>query len=284
MPLKIDTTHTQNAEWYGESESSSSSDSSESDEDNEHEGDIAPPHWRQQKLYRSTNPLPISSHIAPPKSRKPRSPFSPLRNSFTAPADEEHASLPSDSSLPEDKKGLDKERADDLLRASRERRAKLMAGMRIRTSPISPPATRVISFNSGAISARRAMDLRKEITLKVHAAKHGATLFPLTLGTRVLTKRSTHPNPIYPRAGDHPAVSRKSNPGCIAPRDALHFQISIHVGTDTRGTAPDVSRAFACFSIFVADHAYDSRHPARITGGVPLHTALTWTDVSTCAL
>jgi hypothetical protein len=210
MPLKIDTTHTQNAEWYGESESSSSSDSSESDEDNEHEGDIAPPHWRKQKLYRSTHPLP-TSHIAPPKSRKPRSPFSPLRNSFTAPADEEQASLPSDSSLPEDKKGLDKQRADDLLRASRERRAKLMAGMRIRTSPTSPPATRVISFNSGATSARRAMDLRKEITLKVHAAKHGAlflTLFSLTLGTRVLTKHST---PICPRAGNHPAVSRKSN-------------------------------------------------------------------------
>src|ERR1700733_4384959 len=99
MPLKIDTAHAQNADWYGESESSSSSDSSESEEDNEHEGDIAPPHWRQKKLYRSTNLLPASSHITtPPKSRKPRSPFSPLRNSFTAPADEEHVSPLSDSS------------------------------------------------------------------------------------------------------------------------------------------------------------------------------------------
>jgi hypothetical protein len=179
VPPKIDTAQAQNTIWYDESDSSSSSDS-ESDEDNEREDDTTPLQRRRQEPYRPVYPLPPPSHLTYPKLRKPRSPFSPLRNSFTAPDDDEHVSPSSNASLPEDKKGLDKERFDGLLRASRERRANLTAGMRIQTTGLTPPpAPRVTSPNNSATSARRTMDLRKEITLKVHAAKHGALLLRL---------------------------------------------------------------------------------------------------------
>lgn len=185
VPPKIDTAHAQQTISYADSDTSSSSDSSESDEDNEHEDDVTPPQWRHQKPYRPTHTLSPPSYLTLPKLRKPRSPFSPLRNSFTAPDDEEHVSPSSNSSLPEDKKGLDKERFEGLLRASRERRANLMASMRIQTTGLTtPPAPRVKSPNT---TVRRTMDLRKEITLKVHAAKHGALIlgafFPHVLYT-----------------------------------------------------------------------------------------------------
>lgn len=120
-----------------------------------------------------------------------RSPLSPLRFSFTA----ESLSLSSlaatssptpSSTLPEDKKGLEKTHIDGLLRASVQRRAG--TGIRINvdgpdtsssgsgsnsspnSSPVSPGTNETMPLMP---SGRRSMDLRREITLKAHAAKQG---------------------------------------------------------------------------------------------------------------
>jgi len=160
-PPRIDTTNTEANIWYDDLDSSSSSDS-ESDEDNEREDDVTPRPWSQQEQSR---PMFLSpSHFTYPKSRKSRSSYSPLRNSFTA--DDEDGSPNSNPSL----LGVDKKCFAGLLPASRECHENLKADMRIQiTGPISSPAPCVIS----PPSARRAMDLRKEIALNVHAAKHG---------------------------------------------------------------------------------------------------------------
>jgi hypothetical protein len=99
-----------------------------------------------------------------------RSPPSPLRFSYT----------PESFSLPEGKKGLDEDRFDTLLRASRERRVGVQ-GLSLQTSGLQQPrSTSVspVSVSAGGATvgnnARKSMDLRKEIAMKAHAAKHGA--------------------------------------------------------------------------------------------------------------
>lgn len=162
--------------------------------------------------HSSRNQSPLSPKVmindnitVPSNAPVPRSPFSPLRHSFTAftsfpsvddekekhqeEEEEEESpasgniagSSPSSSVLPEDKKGLDKGRFEGLLRSSRERRAGM--NMRIQTTGLSsppPPQQRVTSpvhVTPVASSARKTMDLRKEITLKAHVAKHGTLYF-----------------------------------------------------------------------------------------------------------
>lgn len=165
--------------------------------------------------HSSRNQSPLSPKVmindnvtVPSNAPVPRSPFSPLRHSFTAfpsvddfndeqethPEEEEEESpasgnvtgiSPSSSTLPEDKKGLDKNRFEGLLRSSRERRAGM--NMRIQTTGLSSPppqqqrVTSPVHVTPVASSARKTMDLRKEITLKAHAAKHGTFAFLIHL-------------------------------------------------------------------------------------------------------
>lgn len=219
LPLKptaltIDTAHAQNTNtvWYDEDSESSSSASSE----DEYEDEVSEEPYRPMHLApppSSPVHIPIQQLRSPRKQQQspkptllntnvsagagaggggpPRSPCSPLRNSFTPIIVEIEAEQPisslslsssSSAALPDDKKGLDRARVEDLvhLRRSSERRAHM--NMRIQTTGLLLPqqqeerATSPIHTTTPS-SARRPMDLRKEITLKAHAAKHGAFSF-----------------------------------------------------------------------------------------------------------
>ena len=72
--------------------------------------------------------------------------------------------------------------------------------------------------------------------------------------------------------------------GSIYLRNAAHSQISVNIGTNTRGAPPDVSRASACLSILVANHTHHSRHSPGLAGGVSLQATLPWAVVSAGAI
>lgn len=179
IPPKILITPAQATVWYDEESSSSESDESEEEDENilkENDEESR----RKEESYRATHLTPPPTMTSHPLRRVSaggplRSPFSPLRNSYTIPREEQRTS-PS-SSLPDDKKGLDKERFDGLLRASRERRAQVAAAagngaaLRVQTTGLkSPPPP---SVTSPSPATRKSMDLRKEITLRAQVAKNG---------------------------------------------------------------------------------------------------------------